>query len=114
MTLLLLVTGISVAQTVNLTAQSTTVTLPDGKTVDMWGYCTSDATGPGTPLSGGAACGTPVAGWKPGPTITVAAGSSLSIALTNNLPVPTSVVILGQIGGLLGQPARDAAVVHAG
>ncbi len=113
-TLLLLVTGISVAQTVNLTAQSTTVTLPDGKTVDMWGYCTPDATGPGTPLSGGAACGTPVAGWKPGPTITVTAGASLSIALTNNLPVPTSVVILGQIGGLLGQPARDPAVVHAG
>ena len=46
-TLLLLVTGISVAQTVNLTAQSTTVTMPDGKTVDMWGYCTPDPTGPG-------------------------------------------------------------------
>lgn len=62
-TLLLLVAAIASAQTtVNLTAQPTSVTMPDGKTVDMWGYCTPDATGAGTPLSGGAACTSPAGG----------------------------------------------------
>jgi hypothetical protein len=77
--------------TVNLTATKQGATLPDGNIVPMWGYC----------LNG--VCGT---SWSPGPTIVVptdASGfGSLTISLTNSLPVNTSIVILGQVGGDMG------------
>ncbi|MGF6604340.1 hypothetical protein P3T23_009095 [Paraburkholderia sp. GAS448] len=114
--------------TVNLTAQRMTAALPDGTTVPMWGYCTNDAA-QGAALGGGslrtanvcsrtpAGSTTPVPNtvWAPGPTIVVPVGNSLRINLTNNLPsgTPTSLVILGQIGGSAGQPTRDAdPIVH--
>ncbi len=98
-TLLLLCAAAGAATTtVNLTAQRSSTTLPDGATVPMWGYCST------------ASCTT---AWAPGPTIVVAAGDSLSINLNNQLPVATSLVILGQMGGGLGTPARMSSPVHA-
>lgn len=87
--------------TVNLTAQRMSTTLPDGTRVPMWGYCTTGS------------CGT---AWTPGPTITVpydASGTTLKINLTNTLPMPTSLVILGQYGGGLGTVARMPSPTHA-
>src|SRR6516162_3249493 len=108
-------------QTINLTAGPTTTTMPDGTTVPMWGYSC------GTPVSGSTAtCAAlnPAAAtagtWSP-VVITVPAASAgataLTINLTNNLlftpvgtstqnGVPTSIVIVGQVGGGLGQLAQ--------
>jgi hypothetical protein len=115
--LLLLGTATTFAQqTINLTAGPTSVTLPDGSVVPMWGYsCGTVVTGatatcaalnPHAP----AAVGTTPAGWSP-VVITVATGQPLTINLTNHLSftagtgtntVPTSLVIVGQLGGGLG------------
>jgi hypothetical protein len=107
-------------QQVNLTAAPTTSVQPDGTPVPMWGYfcgplvTTSTATCAAlNPLS--AATTTPPitpATWSP-VVITVPAGQSLTINLTNNLSftptgsttantIPTSIVIVGQVGGGLG------------
>src|SRR6516165_6148793 len=108
-------------QTINLTAGPTTTTMPDGTTVPMWGYSC------GTPVSGSTAtCAAlnPAAAtagtWSP-VVITVPAASAgataLTINLTNNLlftpagtatqnGVPTSIVIVGQVGGGLGVLAQ--------
>src|SRR6267378_4576303 len=114
-TILLLTAGVSFAQTVNLRAQATTTTLPDGQTVPMWGYSCLDA---GTL---GATC-TPLStklngGWVP-PLITVSTNANLTINLTNSLPgsVPTSLMIVGQLGGGLGDggvPTRTPSPNHA-
>ncbi len=106
-TILLLAVGASFAQTLDLTGQSNptvaltaqrmSATMPDGKTVPMWGFCQTPCTS---------------AQWAPGPTIILNANSGLTINLTNSLPVPTSIVILGQIGGGLGQPNKDAVPQH--
>jgi len=107
LTILLLAAGASFAQTLDLTGQASpsvaltaqrmTTTLPDGKTVSMWGFCQT---------------GTCTTAWTPGPTIIVSANSGLTINLTNALPVPTSLVILGQLGGGLGQPDKDTVPQH--
>jgi len=96
-TVLLLGGSLAVAQ-VSLTAAPSTLVTPDGATVQMWGYTCGTAAG--------ATCAklnTSVAGWSP-VVITVPTGSPLTINLTNNLPVgvPTSLVIVGQLGGGLG------------
>jgi hypothetical protein len=110
-TILLFGVGVSVGQ-VNLTAQPTTLTMPDGTIVPMWGYSCGTAVvgnvGTCAPLNPNAAAGT----WSP-VLITVPTGSNLTINLTNNLSftptttttantVPTSLVIVGQVGGGLG------------
>jgi hypothetical protein len=97
-------------QTINLTAGPTTITLPDGSTVPMWGYSCGAATGgtatcaPLNPASVATATWSPV-------VITVPTGQFLTINLTNNLSftagagthtVPTSLVIVGQLGAGLG------------
>src|SRR5215469_9240859 len=107
-------------QQVNLTVAPTTTTLPDGTTVPMWGYfCTalpSTVTSTATcaalnPASVSTTAGVPST-WSP-VVITVPAGQDLVINLTNILsftptgatvanPVPTSLVIVGQLGGGLG------------
>ena len=107
-------------QQVNLTAAPTTLTLPDGSVVPMWGY------GCGAVVSGsGATCApaNPLAtGWSP-VIITVHTGDTLQINLTNNLAfpsggaptalIPTSVVITGQLGAGLGSRASsDASPTH--
>lgn len=110
------------ATTVNLTAQRATATLPDGNPVPMWQFCGATvANADATASSGSTAnglCVPPVAGttsptWTPGPTITLlASDANLTINLTNTLKVPTSVVILGQVGGGLGTPTRMVSPTH--
>src|ERR1700731_3817232 len=111
---LLLASHVSQAQTVNLTVAPTSTTLPDGQGVPMWGYHCVDggsngascaAANPAVQLAG--------TGWSP-IVITVpyvgtatASSTSLTISLTNNLTfgankVPTSLTIVGQLGGGLG------------
>jgi hypothetical protein len=104
-------------QQVNLTAGPATAILPDGTAVPMWGYsCGAAATGSTAtcaPLNPTVALG----GWSP-VVITVPTGQSLTINLTNNLSftttsgtnnVPTSLVIVGQLGGGLGTAATSTA-----
>src|SRR5579864_7080844 len=106
---LLLVSGASYAQTVNLTAAPATSYLPDGSAVPMWGYsCGAAVSGSTTTCAAlnpnaPAATATTLAGWSP-VVITVpyvSTGTSLTINLTNSLtfngnPIPTSLVIVGQ------------------
>src|SRR5450631_2005049 len=102
---LLLGASLAVAQQqVNLTAGPASLTMPDGAAVPMWGYSC------GTPVGGSTAtCAKSIpaaAGWSP-VVITVPTGQDLTINLTNNLSfgansVPTSLVIVGQLGGGLG------------
>ncbi len=114
LTLLLLSAGAAQAE-VALTAKAATVTLSDGQSVPMWGlFCGSPtATGvngaPCTTATGDAQDGTT---WQP-PLITVQSGAQLDIALTNNLKIPTSLVIVGQLGGGLGgAPTRTPSPAH--
>jgi hypothetical protein len=110
--------------TVNLTAARETVLMPDGTTVPMWGWTCTNNIGNGTTATtgvpGGGTCSTLTgavqvggAAWQP-PLITVPTGTGLTINLTNNLPVETSLVIVGQFGsgtssaGGLGQPVRES------
>jgi len=96
-------------QTVNLTAAPASITLPDGVNVPMWGYTCNGVTG--TAGTGGsqtcAATDTATTGWSP-VVITVPSGQDLTISLTNNLSfangnkLPTSLMIVGQLGGGLG------------
>jgi hypothetical protein len=94
---------------VNLTAAPTTLTLPDGSTVPMWGYTCGTATG-ATCAASNPNAGT---GWSP-VVITVPTGHALTINLTNNLSfangntLPTSLMIVGQVGGGLGKTATSA------
>ena len=108
--------GTAIAQNaVNLTAAPTTANLPDGQGVPMWGYsCGAAAAG----NTSGATCtamnGTAQTGltWQP-PLIRAVAGQSLTITLTNSLPVATSIVIDGQLGGGLGNaPTTMASPTH--
>jgi Bacterial cadherin-like domain/Multicopper oxidase len=110
---LLLTANASQAQTVNLTAAPTSTTLPDGQNVPMWGYQCGAADTSATPATCAAAnpavqkAGT---GWSPIVITVPYAGSntSLTINLTNNLTfaagtgtntLPTSLMIVGQLGG---------------
>jgi len=71
--------GISLAATFDLTAGIVNKTLPDGSTVTMWGFGLN-----GSPIT------------VPGPALVVnPADPTLTINLTNNLPVPISIVIPG-------------------
>ena len=102
--LLLGVTWAAAQQQVNLTAGPSTITLPDGSSVPMWGYSCGAAVANST-----ATCTSlnPTAtGWSP-VVITVPTGQTLQINLTNNLTfgannIPTSLTIVGQLGGGLG------------
>src|SRR6266853_6717700 len=107
-------------QTVNLTAAPTTTTMPDGTTVPMWGYfCGTAVTGSTAacavlnPASVSTVATVPST-WSP-VVITVPSGQALTISLTNSLSftagtgtntVPTSIMIVGQVGGGLGVLAQ--------
>jgi hypothetical protein len=84
---------------VALVAQRMSMPKRDGTPSPMWGYCESSS------------CSST---WSIGPTIVVASGSALSINLTNNLPVPTSLVVLGQLGGGVGAPTMMDSPPHPG
>ncbi|MFM0228918.1 choice-of-anchor Q domain-containing protein [Paraburkholderia sediminicola] len=103
--ILLTASGVSFAQVVNLTAKAATATLPDGQAVPMWGYtCTPAAVAPASCTAANPGAG---ANWSP-VVITVPPGP-LTINLTNSLPgaVPTSLVVVGQLGGGLGTTATS-------
>src|SRR6267143_2386152 len=103
--ILLLGASLAVAQSVSLTAAPANLTTPDGTTVPMWGYtCTAVAPATCTSLNPAAAAGT----WSP-VVITVPPGP-LASTLTNSLPapVPTSLTIVGQLGGGLRTPTSVA------
>jgi len=117
-------------QTINLTAGPSTATMPDGTSVPMWGYgcgplvtgstATCAALNPASVTTAATATAGAVGTWSP-VVITVpiaAAGTatSLTINLTNHLSftptgattanaIPTSLVIVGQVGGGLGVAA---------
>src|SRR5882762_8374431 len=109
--ILLLGASLAVAQSVSLTAAPANLTTPDGATVPMWGYTCTAVVAPATctSLNPAAAAGT----WSP-VVITVPPGP-LAITLTNSLPapVPTSLTIVGQLGGGLGSPIKVASPPHA-
>ncbi len=111
-TVLLLGAGLASAQQqINLAAGPTSASMPDGSSVPMWGYAC------GSPVSGSSATCSAAnpnagAGWSP-VVIKAVTGSTLQINLTNNLsftpagsneanPIPTSIMIVGQLGGGLG------------
>ncbi len=131
---LLCSTVASAQVTVSLTATRQTALTPDGTIVPMWGWFCSNNVMSGTTTTvavpGGGTCstlagavqtagaaGAPGVVWQP-PLITVPTGTGLSITLTNSLPAATSLTIVGQLGGGLGTPAREAAPrndgAHAG
>ncbi|TLY72238.1 MAG: hypothetical protein E6K46_04125, partial [Gammaproteobacteria bacterium] len=124
---LLMASGAAFAQqTVNLSVGPATATQPDGTAVPMWGYTCGTAvalstatcaalnpavqtfnTNPATPVASVGSLWSPV-------VITVPTGQDLTISLTNNLTfaggnIPTSLVIVGQLGGGLGTTATSAA-----
>ena len=119
---LLLAGGAALAQQqVNVSVGSVTATLPDGSTVPMWGYICNGVTGTAlavnptcAALNGAAATTTAnttsATVWSP-VIITVPSGQDLVINLTNSLTfgansVPTSMVIVGQLGGGLGDTTQ--------
>jgi len=115
-TALLLGGSAALAQSVNLTAQSANAALPNGQTVPMWGYtCTGAANG------ASCAAANPAAGSNWSPVVITVPPGSLTINLTNALPtppgastgIPTSLVIVGQLGGGLGNPVTVPSPPHA-
>ncbi len=113
---LLLAGGASFGQSVvSLTAAPTSTTLPDGQAVPMWGYTCGAAGTAAAAVGANCAATNPLAGaaWSP-VVITVpytGANTSLTINLVNSLSftttagvntVPTSLMIVGQLGGGLG------------
>ena len=108
-------------QQINLTAAPTTTTLPDGTLLPMWGYVCGSAVSGSTAtcaaLNSAAIANPAATTWSP-VVITVPIGQALTINLTNNLSfatgtgtntVPTSIVIVGQVGGGLGTARTTAA-----
>ena len=96
-------------QQVNLTAGPSTATLPDGSAVPMWGYTCGTAVAGSTASC--AALKKTAGSWSP-VIITVPTGQTLQINLTNSLTfgantVPTSLMIVGQLGGGLGTTATS-------
>ncbi len=105
-----LLLGVGVAdaqQQVNLTAAPANATMPDGSLIPMWGYSCGVAVTSSTATC--AKLNPNAAGWSPVViTVPTAATGGLTINLTNNLSfangntVPTSITIVGQVGGGLG------------
>src|SRR5579863_9710991 len=101
-------------QVINLTAAPSSASLPDGSSVPMWGYsCGAAVSGSTATCAALNPAAKTSASWSP-VVITVPTGQGLTINLTNNLSfaagagantVPTSIMIVGQIGGGLGTAA---------
>jgi hypothetical protein len=109
--LLLLSSGL-LAQQINLSAGPSNAVLPDGQSIPMWGYtCGAAVSATCAPLNPVAAA---AGQWSP-VVITVPTGQALQINLTNSLifngnKIPTSLTIVGQLGGGLGDPAQRTTV----
>ena len=142
-TVLILASGAASAQQViNLTAQPATGSMSDGTAVPMWGYTCGAAAG-GTTTATCTALNpavqllntTPPVGYTVGSAwspvvitvpVNTAGATSLTINLTNNLSftpatagaaantIPTSLTIVGQLGGGLGTPTTVASPPHPG
>ena len=131
-TVLLLASGASVAQQqINLTAGPATAPLPDGSAVPMWGYScdatqVSGSTATCAALNPAVTTATPGV-WSP-VVITIPytvdgsgnSNTTLQINLTNALSfattsgtntLPTSLVIVGQLGGGLGDTTQRTSTV---
>ena len=108
---LLFAAGMAVAQQqINLSAGPATTVLPDGTVVPMWGYTCGAAVAGSAATCAALNTNAPIATWSP-VVITIPTGQTLQINLTNNLMFPTtgtptsvatSLVIVGQLGGGLG------------
>jgi hypothetical protein len=117
MAVLLFGASIGTAQSVNLTAGPTTASMPDGSSVPMWGYSCGTATS-GSSVAVSCAAANGGSGWSPVIITVSGANPSLTIHLTNNLSftgisLPTSIMIVGQIGGGLGAPTTVAGPTHS-
>src|SRR5947209_3772032 len=99
-------------QQVNLSAGPSTLRLPDGTSVPMWSYACGTAVTNSTATCASLNVNAPASGWSP-VIITLPTGNDLQINLKNNLSftptgtasangIPTSIVIVGQVGGGLG------------
>ncbi|MDR3748470.1 MAG: Ig-like domain-containing protein, partial [Acidobacteriota bacterium] len=99
-------------QQINLTASGTGLVLGDGTWTPMWGYFCGTAVSGSTATCAAANPNAPPNFWSP-VIITVPTGQDLQINLTNNLSftpsgsttpnnIPTSLMIVGQVGGGLG------------
>jgi FtsP/CotA-like multicopper oxidase with cupredoxin domain len=75
--------------TYNLRAGATTMAMPDGEIIIMWGF--ADIDGDNEPKI-------------PGPRLMVPAGEGLTVSLTNDLPVPVSIIVPGQTPPLVVPP----------
>ena len=115
---------LSAQQVINLTAGPATATMSDGRAVPMWGYsCGTAATGSTATCAALNPAATSPAIWSP-VVITVPTGQGLTINLTNNLSftptgsttantVPTSITIVGEVGGGLGgTPTTTTSPAH--
>src|ERR1700730_18352440 len=139
---LLLASGAAFGQqTISLTAGPATATMPDGTGVPMWGYTCGAAASTSASLGTCTALNPAVqllntsppvgytvgSAWSP-VVITVpvntAGPTTLTINLVNNLSftptgattantVPTSLTIVGQLGGGLGTPTTAASPTHS-
>jgi hypothetical protein len=111
--------GASGQQQVNLTAGSTSITMPDGSSVPMWGYSCVPLDLSITSSATCAKLNPAASGWSP-VVITVPTGQNLRINLTNALSfglgankIPTSLTIVGQVGGGLGStPTTTPSPTH--
>ena len=130
MSLLLFASATALAQsTVTLTAAPASAALPDGQAVPMWGYSCGAVSGTGVSCTGATGSAQVAGVWQP-PLIRVPSGQPLTITLINALhiplvpatdpatynDVPTSLVIVGQVGGGLGDVAQRTTIpspVHA-
>src|SRR5271166_6655151 len=98
----------------NLTAQQAFLNQPDGSTVYSWGYgCNGSPTGFAPAAISGASCPSMQV---PGPTLIVTEGQTVTVTLTNNLPLAagnTSILFPGfQVtasGGATGLRTQEAA-----
>src|ERR1035438_9312312 len=95
-------------QTINLSVAPTSLTVADGSTVPVWGYFCGTGSGPAATCAALNPASVTPNTWSP-VVITVPSGQALTINLTNNLSflsgannIPTSMVVVGQIGGGLG------------
>src|SRR5215469_8109513 len=106
-------------QQINLSAGPSTIVLPDGSSVPMWGYSCGPLVAGSTATC--ASANPNATGWSP-VVITVPTGSDLQINLTNNLTfattnIPTSLLIVGQLGaglGKLGERTTTPSPTHSG